>query len=256
MSMIGQAASLFSVSGRTICVTGASSGLGRAAATLLAGAGAKVVGVARRAEHLVEWQTEADGETAVVVADLSDRNALAEIAAAAAKPFGAPEILVNAAGINTRMSADEIDATHWDMTLDLNLSAPFFLAQAMVPSMKANGWGRIINFASLQSRRAFTNGISYGASKGGVEQMTRAMAEAWSADGITANALAPGFFQTELTGPVFANAELAQYHADRTCIGRNGEPADMNGPMLFFCSDASSYVTGQTLFVDGGYTAK
>jgi NAD(P)-dependent dehydrogenase (short-subunit alcohol dehydrogenase family) len=247
---------LFNVSGRIACVTGASSGLGRAAATLLAGAGAKVIGVARRAEQLGEWQVLAGGETAAVVADLSDRHRLADIAEAAAAPFGPPDILINAAGINTRKGADEIDAAHWDLTLDLNLSAPFFLAQAMVPAMKANGWGRIINFASLQSQRAFANGISYGASKGGVEQMTRAMAEAWSADGITANAVAPGFFRTELTGPVFADTELAQYHADRTCIGRNGEPADMDGPILFFCSEASSYVTGQTLFVDGGYTAK
>lgn len=223
---------------------------------MLAQAGARVVGVARREDQLQAWQSEAGGETAIVTADLADRNALADIAAAAAEPFGAPDILINAAGINTRMGADEIDADHWDLTLDLNLSTPFFLAQSMVPAMKAKSWGRIINFASLQSRRAFTNGISYGASKGGVEQMTRAMAEAWSPHGITANAVAPGFFRTELTGPVFADADLARYHADRTCIGRNGEPADMDGPMLFLCSDASGYVTGQVLFVDGGYTAK
>ncbi len=247
---------LFDVSGRVACVTGASSGLGRAAATLLARAGAKVVGVARREEQLKDWQREAGGETAIVPADLADRSALGQIAEVAAQPFGAPDILINAAGINTRKGADEIDPAHWDLTLDLNLSAPFFLAQAMVPAMKVKGWGRIINFASLQSRRAFANGISYGASKGGVEQMTRAMAEAWSADGITANAVAPGFFRTELTGPVFADPELSQYHADRTCIGRNGDPSDMDGPILFFCSKASSYVTGQVLFVDGGYTAK
>lgn len=248
--------SLFDVTGRVACVTGASSGLGRAAANMLAGAGAKVVGLARRADQLQAWQKEAGGETAMVAADLADRSALAAIAAAAAQPFGPPDILINAAGINTRKGADEIDPEHWDLTLDLNLSAPFFLAQAMVPAMKARGWGRIVNFASLQSRRAFTNGISYGASKGGVEQMTRAMAEAWSAHGITANAVAPGFFRTELTGPVFADPELSKYHADRTCIGRNGETSDMDGPMLFLCSDASGYVTGQVLFVDGGYTAK
>ncbi len=122
--------------------------------------------------------------------------------------------------------------------------------------MRAKGWGRIINFASLQSRRAFANGISYGASKGAVEQMTRAMAEAWSQDGITANAIAPGFFRTELTASVFADPELSARNAAQTCIGRNGEVHDMDGPMMFFCSNASNYVTGQTLFVDGGYTAK
>jgi NAD(P)-dependent dehydrogenase (short-subunit alcohol dehydrogenase family) len=113
-----------------------------------------------------------------------------------------------------------------------------------------------VNFASLQSRRAFRAGISYGASKGGVEQMTRAMAEAWSGHGINANAVAPGFFRTELTGPVFADPVLAQRNAEQTCIGRNGEPEDLDGPLLFFCSPASDYVTGQTLFVDGGFTAK
>ncbi|MGA9253084.1 MAG: SDR family oxidoreductase [Roseobacter sp.] len=247
---------LFDISGKVACVTGASSGLGRQAATLLAEAGAQVVGVARRAEELSAWSHNTGGETACVTADLSDRNALTSVAEAVAAPFGTVDILINAAGINTRQHADDVTAEGWDITLNLNLAAPFFLAQALVPGMKLKGWGRIVNFASLQSRRAFPAGISYGASKGGVEQMTRAMAEAWSGFGITANAVAPGFFRTELTGPVFANPELAQRNADQTCIGRNGEPADLDGPLMFFCSPASDYVTGQTLFVDGGFTAK
>ena len=247
---------LFDISGKVACVTGSSSGLGRAAALMLSAAGAKVVGVARREDALTAWQAEAIGETAIITADLADRSALRDIAAAAALPFGGPDILINAAGINTRQNADDVDDAGWDMTLNLNLSAPFFLAQAMVPAMKSKGWGRIVNFASLQSARAFPNGISYGASKGGVTQMTRAMAQAWSAHGITANAVAPGFFRTELTAAVFNDAELAQRNADQTCIGRNGEPADLDGPLMFFCSDASAYVTGQTLYVDGGYTAK
>lgn len=248
--------SLFDLRGRIACVTGASSGLGRFAATLLAQSGARVVGVARRADQLAAWQAEAGGESASVVADLSDRGALSDVAGEVSGIFGAPDILINAAGINTRQHADDVTPEKWDVTQNLNLAAPFFLAQAMVPGMREKGWGRIVNFASLQSRRAFGNGISYGASKGGVEQLTRAMAEAWSRDGITANAVAPGFFRTELTGPVFADAELSKRHADQTCIGRNGEPADLAGPLVFFCSDASSYVTGQVLFVDGGYTAK
>lgn len=247
---------LFDIRGKIACVTGASSGLGRAAATMLAEAGARVVGIARRNDALQAWQSETRGETAALVADLSDRSQLRAIAEAASRPYGPPDILINAAGINTRQTADEVTAEGWDVTLDLNLAAPFFLAQAMVPSMKERGWGRIVNFASLQSRRAFPGGLSYGASKGGVEQMTRAMAEAWSADGITVNALAPGFFPTELTGPVFADTELAAKNARQTCIGRNGEMSDLAGPLLFFCTNASSYVTGQTLFVDGGFTAK
>lgn len=247
---------LFDVSGKVACVTGASSGLGRRAATLLAEAGAQVVGVARRHEELTAWSDAAQGKTACVTADLADRNSLSGLAVDVAKPFGDVDILINAAGINTRQHADDVTDDGWDITLNLNLAAPFFLAQKLVPGMKAKGWGRIVNFASLQSRRAFANGISYGASKGGVEQMTRAMAEAWSGDGIMANAVAPGFFRTELTGPVFANPELAQRNADQTCIGRNGEPEDLDGPLLFLCSPASDYVTGQTLFVDGGFTAK
>ena len=248
--------STFSVAGRVACVTGASSGIGRAAASRLAAAGARVVGVARREAELEAWASGTEGDTAVVVADLADRTSLAGVAAAVAEPFGAPDILVNAAGINTRQQADEVTPEGWDVTLDLNLAAPFFLAQAMVPAMRARRWGRIVNFASLQSRRAFSGGIAYGASKGGVEQLTRAMAEAWSRHGITANALAPGFFPTELTGPVFADPTLAERNAAQTCIGRNGELSDLDGPLLFFCSDASSYVTGQVLFVDGGFTAK
>jgi len=247
---------LFDVRDKVVCVTGASSGIGRFMATTLADAGARVVGVARRAAQLETWQDQTNGQTAAVVADLSDRSVLTDTAAAVSASFGAPDILINAAGVNTRQHADAVTPQGWDQTLNLNLSAPFFLAQQMVPAMQTKGWGRIINIASLQSRRAFANGISYGASKGGIEQLTRAMAEAWSSDGITANALAPGFFQTELTDAVFADPVLAQNNADQTCIGRNGVLADLEGPLRFFCSGASNYVTGQVLFVDGGFSAK
>ena len=249
-------AALFDLTGRVACVTGASSGLGRASATMLAEAGARVVGIARRADRLEAWQSETAGETAMVVADLGDRAALGGIAAAAALAFGDPDILVNAAGINTREAAGDVTAEGWDRTIHLNLTVPFLLAQALAPAMRTKRWGRIVNFASLQSRRAFAGGIAYGASKGGVEQLTRAMAEAWSGDGINANALAPGFFPTELTGPVFSDPEITERNARQTCIGRNGEIADLRGPLLFLASNASAYVTGQVLFVDGGFTAK
>ncbi|MSU88510.1 SDR family oxidoreductase [Rhodobacteraceae bacterium 2CG4] len=249
-------AELFDLTGRVACVTGASSGLGRGIASALAAAGARVVGVARRADALQAWRSEAGGETAAIVADLSDPDRADDLAKKVSEPFGAPDILVNAAGVNTRQAADEVTPAGWKLTLDLNLAMPFFLAQALVPAMKGKGWGRIVNFASLQSERAFPGGLAYGASKGGVAQLTRAMAEAWSLHGITANALAPGFFPTELTGPVFGNPELAARNAAQTCIGRNGEIADILGPAIFLCSDASRYVTGQILFVDGGFTAK
>jgi NAD(P)-dependent dehydrogenase (short-subunit alcohol dehydrogenase family) len=248
--------SLFHLAGRVAVVTGASAGLGQAVANTLVEAGVKVVGLARRGDQLAAWSAASPGETAFVVADLADPGAVAGVAQAVAQPFGAPDILVNAAGINTRQHADEVTADGWNTTLNLNLTAPFFLAQALVPAMKQKRWGRIINFASLQSERAFPSGIAYGASKAGVAQLTRAMAEAWSCDGINANALAPGFFPTELTAAVFNDPERAARNAAQTCIGRNGTIADIAGPLLFLASPASDYVTGQILYVDGGFTAK
>ncbi|MEO0371243.1 MAG: SDR family oxidoreductase [Pseudomonadota bacterium] len=249
-------AGLFDLTGRVACVTGASSGLGRRAADILMGAGARVVGVARRAEVLQDWADSSDGRAAAVAADVGDLDAMGDLGCHVSDPFGAPDILVTAAGINTREAADDVTLDGWTTTINLNLAAPFFLAQELTPAMKAKGWGRILNFASLQTTRAFPGGLAYGASKGGIAQLTRAMAEAWSGDGITANAIGPGFFKTELTGPVFDDPDRAARNAAQTCIGRNGEMDDLDGPVLFFCSDASRYVTGQILMVDGGYTAK
>lgn len=247
---------LFDLTGRTACITGASSGLGRRAAIALAAAGAQVVAVARRAEALESLCAEIGPSAAYVVADVADRSALEALRQAVAAPFGAPDILIHAAGVNTRQPADDVTAEGWDQTLALNLSAPFFLSQALVPAMKERGWGRIVNFASLQTTRAFPGGIAYGASKGGIGQLTRAMAEAWSPHGITANAIGPGFFPTELTQAVFGDDARAARNAAQTCIGRNGRLEDLDGPLLFLCSEASAYVTGQILMVDGGFTAK
>jgi len=242
---------LFDLSGKVACITGASSGLGRRAAVALAAAGAQVVGVARRAEALSSLCDEIGDQAAAVAADITHREAISNLAAQLSAPFGAPDIVVHAAGLNTREAADDVTDQGWDQTLAINLSAPFFLSQALVPAMKEKGWGRIVNFASLQTTRA-----AYGATKGGVGQLTRAMAETWSPHGITANAIGPGFFPTELTAAVFDDPARANRNAQQTCIGRNGTIEDMDGPLLFLCSEASSYVTGQVLMVDGGFTAK
>ncbi|MBV2358756.1 SDR family oxidoreductase [Thalassococcus sp. CAU 1522] len=247
---------LFDLTGRVACVTGASSGLGRRAALTLAAAGARVVGVARRGDALADLADEIGPDGAAVTGDVVDRAGIAALAADIAAPFGAPDIVVHAAGVNTRQAADDVTPDGWDRTLALNLSAPFFLSQALVPAMRGKGWGRIVTFASLQTTRAFPGGIAYGASKGGIGQLTRAMAEAWSPHGITANAIGPGFFPTELTRAVFDDPARAARNAAQTCIGRNGALADIDGPILFLCSDASAYVTGQILMVDGGFTAK
>lgn len=249
-------ADLFDLGGKTACITGASSGLGRRAAVVLAAAGAQVVGVARRADKLESLCAEIGPAASAVVADIANRDTLDKTVADISAPFGAPDILVHAAGVNTRQAADDVTADGWDQTLALNLSAPFFLSQACVPAMGAKGWGRIVTFASLQTTRAFPGGIAYGATKGGIAQLTRAMAEAWSPHGITANAIGPGFFPTELTAAVFDDASRAARNADQTCIGRNGILEDIDGPILFLCSQASAYVTGQVLMVDGGFTAK
>ncbi|NKB27991.1 MAG: SDR family oxidoreductase [Rhodobacteraceae bacterium] len=245
---------LFDLTGRVACVTGASSGLGRRAAVALAAAGARVVGVARRADALESLCAEIGDAAAAVAANITDRNAA--LAGEIAAPFGAPDIVIHAAGLNTRQAADDVTPEGWDQTLAVNLSAPFFLSLALVPAMKEKGWGRIVNFASLQTTRAFPGGLAYGASKGAVGQLTRAMAEAWSPHGITANAIGPGFFPTELTQAVFDDPDRAARNAAQTCIGRNGRMDDMDGPLLFLCSAASAYVTGQILMVDGGFTAK
>ena len=247
---------LFDLTGRVACVTGASAGRGQRAAIVLAAAGANVVGVARRTEALNDWAKATGDNAAVVAADLSQRDQIKDIAERISASFGVPDILVHAAGINTRETADDVTDAGWDVTMNLNLAAPFFLSQAFVPDMKARNWGRIVNFASLQTTRAFPGGVAYGASKAGIAQLTRAMAEAWSKDGITANAIGPGFFPTELTGPVFADPDRAARNAANTCVGRNGQLSDIDGPLLFLCSDASAYVTGQVLMVDGGFTAK
>lgn len=249
-------AQLFDLSGKVACVTGASAGLGRQAANLLLHAGARVVGVARRKELLDDW-VETSGKRGHAIAfDLGERDRLSDLAEQVKQPFGPPDIFVHAAGLNLRQNASEVTQEGWDLTLNLNLAVPLFLAQQFVPAMKENGWGRIVNFASLQSYRAFPGGAAYGASKAGIAQLTRSMAEEWSRFGINANAIGPGFFETELTAAVFANPERAARNAAQTCVGRNGELSDINGPLLFLCSEASAYVTGQVLMVDGGFTAK
>jgi gluconate 5-dehydrogenase len=249
---MNSATNRFSVADRTAVVTGASSGIGRHLCVALAEAGARVVLVARRKPSIESLATTLDGYAHPC--DLSRVEDFSELASTLSAPFGPPQILINAAGVNLRQPVDEVTADSWNQTINLNLSVPFFLSRALVNSMKPSG--SIINIASLQSSRAFPDSAPYGASKGGVAQLTRAMAEAWSAQGVRTNALAPGFFPTELTQAVFDNDEKAAANARQTCIGRNGELDDLVGPALFLCSDASAYITGQVIHVDGGFTAK
>jgi NAD(P)-dependent dehydrogenase (short-subunit alcohol dehydrogenase family) len=246
---------LFDLSGRCALVTGGNSGIGLAMARALGRQGAELHLAARSADRLAEAQASlaADGIAAHTHAfDLADPAA----AAALARTAGPIDILVNAAGINLRQPYAQVTPEAFDLHIALHLRTPFFLLQKLAPGMTERGWGRVLNIGSLQSVRAFANSAPYGAAKGGVVQLTRAMAEAFSRHGITCNAIAPGFFPTPLTAPVFADPELAAANAAKTAIGRNGELEDLYGTTIFLCSDAAAYVTGQTLFVDGGFTAK
>jgi len=252
---------LFSLEGNVALVTGASSGIGRAMGCYLASAGAAVVLVARREAPLkdaVDQIVHDGGKVAMVTADLGCLEELPQLVEKADSLFGHPDILVNAAGINLREPWDAISLESWQKTLNVNLTVPFFLARLLIPAMKEKGWGKIINIASLQSVRAFPNSCAYGASKGGVMQLTRAMAESWSSDasGITCNAIAPGFFKTELTEGLFEDKKKLNALARQTMIGRTGEMKDLSGLTIFLASHASDYVTGQTIFLDGGWTAK
>jgi NAD(P)-dependent dehydrogenase (short-subunit alcohol dehydrogenase family) len=251
--------SIFDLTNKVALITGGSSGIGRRQSLALAMAGASVVLLGRREEELASAVAEIEsnaGKAAFLVVDLTERDSLAEIAKEASEPFGAIDILINAAGVNLRQPADEITLESWDETLNLNLAVPFFLARELVPGMQAKGWGRIINIASLQSTRAFANGMAYGASKSGIAQLTRAMAETWSSTGINCNAIAPGFFPTGLTAPVYQDPGMLDKLAAQTAIGRNGELQDLDGVTIFLAAEASDYITGQIIHLDGGFTAK
>lgn len=250
---------LFDLSGRVALVTGGNSGIGKTIGLALASAGASVVLVARREAELNDAVREfgRDGLQAHALAcDLADRGALQGFARRATAPFGAPDILVNASGINVRKPFEVTDDDDWDGTLAINLTAPFLLTRELAPAMRERGWGRIINITSLQCVRAFPDSAPYGASKGGLMQLTRAIAEHWSRFGVTCNAIAPGMIDTPLTASVLADPARAQALAQSTMIGRNGTLADLHGATVFLASDASAYVTGQTLFIDGGFTAR
>ncbi len=252
-------AALFDLQGRRALVTGGNSGIGQAMARALGLAGAQVLLVARRDADLqaAVQRLQADGiDAQSLAADLSHAHGLRGVAQAAEAKLGGVDILVNAAGVNLRQPFGDVTPEAWQTQLALHLSAPFFLTQALAPGMAQRGWGRIINIASLQSWRAFPNSAPYGAGKGGVVQLTRAIAQEWSAQGITCNAIGPGFFPTPLTAAVFNNPELAARNAAQTCAGRNGTLEDLYGATVFLASNASSYITGQTLMVDGGFTAK
>ena len=249
---------LFSLDGRTAVITGGSSGIGWGMARALGRAGAAVVLVARDAAALAARAAEltaAGGRAAWVSADLGDRAQVSRAAAAAAAAFGPPDILVNCAGLNLRPPLGELTLADWDVTMAVNLTAPFLLGQQFGPVMAGRGWGRIITITSQQASRAFGNSGAYGVSKSGVAALTRSQSEAWAPRGVCCNAISPGFVATPLTAPVASDPVRSAALAARTMAGRNGEPGDFAGAAVFLASPASDYVTGQVIHVDGGFSA-
>jgi len=248
---------MFSLAGRIALVTGGSSGIGLGMAEALTRAGARVVLVARdtgRLGEAVAALEAAGAQAAPVSADLADRAAAARAAEAAAAVYGEPDILVNCAGINLRPPMPELTPAGWDVTMALNLTAPFLLGQRFGPSMAARGWGRIVNVTSQQAERAFGHSGGYGASKGGLAALTRSQSEAWAGSGVCCNSVCPGFVPTRLNAHVAADPVRSAAMAARTMVGRNGKPADFAGMAVFLASRASDYVTGQALYVDGGFS--
>jgi NAD(P)-dependent dehydrogenase (short-subunit alcohol dehydrogenase family) len=249
---------LFSLEGRVALVTGGSSGIGRGIARALALAGARVVIMARSVRELDDTVSElraAGGEVTRVPADLRDRAAAEKGAEQAVAAFGEPDILLNAAGLNLRPPLGELTIDQWDQLIAVNLTAPFLLGQRFGPVMAGCGWGRIINIVSQQAIRAFSRSGGYGATKGGLASLTRSQSEAWAPRGVCCNALGPGFVATPLTAEVASDPVLSAALAARTMVGRNGTPQDFAGAAVFLASRASDYVTGQIIFVDGGFSA-
>lgn len=268
--------SMFDLTGRTALITGGGTGIGAAIALGLARAGAKVVLVGRReaplretadqinATVLVAGSDSAKGNEAVAFSlpgDIMEYAKLPELVEKATQLAGGvpPTIVVNNAGVNVRQPADDLTPDHWKVSLELMLTAPFFLARACSDGFKKEKYGRIINIASLQSYQSFPNSIPYAAAKSGILGLARSMAEHFSRahgyDNVTVNNLGPGYVKTELTASVFQDEERANKLAEATLIGRNSVPEDLVGPTIFLASLASAYVTGQTLMCDGGFTA-
>lgn len=246
----------FDLSGHTAFVTGASSGIGRSFARALVEAGARVVLAARRQSRLEELVAEfGPDRAAYVVADVGDHASLPDMAAEARKPFGDPDIIVNVAGNTVRAAAEDLTPDEFLEVLKVQLMAPLHVTQQFYPAMKAKGWGRVITIGSITTSHALPRTTAYATCKSGIAGLTRALAKDWGPDGITTNCICPGYFPTELTEPIVADTARWDALADRTFLGRNGVTEDMHGALIFLCSEAGRYVSGQMLYVDAGFTA-
>jgi len=246
---------LFDLSGRVAIVTGTSRGLGQYMARALAKAGADMVLTSRTRVSLQGFEAEVKALGRRVVAlelDVRKQESIERMAAEAEKAFGHLDILVNNAGCNVRKPALDVTWDDWNLILDTNLRGSFFVAQAVARRMIPRGYGRIINIGSVTSVAGYAGLGPYGASRGGIRQLTMSLADDWGKHGVTVNCLAPGWFRTEQNKVLYENKEWVEYLCDRIPVKRPGRPEDLDAAVVFLAAEASRYVTGQTLLVDGG----
>ncbi|MGA8087882.1 MAG: glucose 1-dehydrogenase [Terracidiphilus sp.] len=247
--------SLFDLTGQVAIVTGTSRGLGQYFAQALAKAGADLVLTSRNRDSLREFEAEVKslGRRCVALElDVREPLSIARMVSEATAAFGQIHILVNNAGCNVRKPAVEVTWEDWNLVLDTNLRGSFFVAQAVGRGMIERGYGRIINIGSVTSIFGFAGLAPYCASRGGIRQLTMSLADDWGRHGVTVNCLAPGWFKTEQNKVLYEDPEWVEYLTDRIPVKRAGLPHDLDGAVVFLASEASRYITGQTLLVDGG----
>jgi NAD(P)-dependent dehydrogenase (short-subunit alcohol dehydrogenase family) len=247
--------SSFDLTGKVAVVTGASRGLGQTFARALARAGADLVITSRTLDSLKPCREEVEsfGRRAVSLElDVRSEDSIRKMVTDAVKAYPRLDILVNNAGCNVRKRAVDVTWDDWNLILDTNLRGAFFVAQSVAKQMIPHGRGRIINIGSLTSVTGSAGLGPYGASRGGIRQLTMSLADDWGPHGITVNCLAPGWFKTDQNKVMYEDPEWVAYLVDRIPVRRPGQPADLEGPIVFLASDASEYITGQTLLVDGG----
>ncbi len=248
---------LFDLSGRTALVTGASKGLGRAMAVGLARAGCDLALCARDRDGLEATRDAvlALGVRAEVFSmDVLSRASVREAVSAAVQAFGGLDILLNNAGVNVRKTVLELSEEEWDLVLDTNLKGYFLVAQAVAPHLIARGYGKVVNVASIFGTVGMNNQLAYASSKGGVVMMTKVMAIEWARHGVRVNAVAPTYFETPLVAALRNDPERFRFINERTPMGRWGQPEELEGTVVWLASRASDFVTGQTVYVDGGWT--
>lgn len=251
---------LFNLSGRRALVTGGSQGLGRVIAEALAQAGAEIVITSRRLDHCERTANEiaelTQRKTIAIAADVTQEADIDRLFDEANQQLGAIDILVNSAGLNIRGPAAELSSSNWDDVLNVNLKAPFMMARRFGPAMASRGWGRIINLGSILSVIGIAGRTPYASSKAGVLGLTRTLAMEWAKNGVTVNALCPGPFATEMNRPLLNDPVQFEAFVSKIPMGRWGDLHELSGAALFLASDASSYMTGNALYIDGGWTAQ